>query len=58
MKKLTSLVLTLIFTASLALAVINSLTATPNPNAKNSFATICPLPPPPPPPDKKGGSSN
>ena len=57
MKKLASLIITLAFTVSIALAVINTASSQHN-TAKNTFATICPLPPPPPPPDKKGGSGS
>ena len=49
MKKIARIIVTITFTLSIALAVVNSATKPNTSNAKNAYATICPLPPPPPP---------
>ncbi|MCB0284520.1 MAG: hypothetical protein KDF60_18195 [Calditrichaeota bacterium] len=52
MKKLASLIITLAFTVSIALAVINTANSGHNVSSKKTYAAICPVPIPPPPPEK------
>jgi len=46
MKKIVNFILAIVFTLSIALAVINSAAANKSMDAKSAYATICPIPPP------------
>lgn len=48
MKKITSLIVALVFTISIALAVVNSAVSTQNNDSGNVYALIQGPPPPPP----------
>jgi len=55
MKKITNLIIAIVFSISLTLAAINTAVANKNSDGKSSYATICPLPAPVPKTEKKGG---
>jgi len=50
MKKITTFIVALVFTAAVALAIVNQAAQSHKVSGKHSYATIIPLPPPPPPP--------
>ena len=54
MKKITNLIIAIVFSISLTLAAINTAVANKNSDGKSSYATICPLPAPKPPTQKSG----